>query len=216
VAPDHLDERIPRPLDILLRAVEERREDGKQGNTPAVNDGAVHRVSRNEHEVTCFDPPCLLADSKTTLAFQDQYNLVVIWLNVNDIHTIFEDVDVAREVLAVEQERSFDRISSGCWVGGEPEQSIFKSMEVLRAHGFLLLAAIATEPRVDVTSLRSARTDVPAGVLAAPIPGRWSRSLRNGRCQLLAGKTAYGPISDRRVWTGSVDRRRSQFDPERT
>lgn len=94
---DHLDKRVPRPLDILLRAVEERREDGQQGNTPAVNSGAVHRVSRNEHEVTCFDPPCLLADSKTTLAFQDQYDFVVIWLNVNDIHTIFKDVDVGRQ-----------------------------------------------------------------------------------------------------------------------
>jgi hypothetical protein len=72
-----------------------------------------------------------------------------------DIHTIFKDVDVAREVLTVEQERSFDRISGGCWVGGEPVQSIFKSMEVLRAHGLLLLATVATEPGVDVTSLRS-------------------------------------------------------------
>ena len=83
----------------------------------------------------------------------------MIWLKVNDIHTIFKDVDVAREIFSVEQERSFDRISGGCWVGGEPAQGIFKSMEVLRAHGFLLLAAIATELRWTCRVYAAAGTD---------------------------------------------------------
>jgi hypothetical protein len=109
--------------------------------SPTVDDRTVHRIARDKDH-TDLDSPGLLADSEPTLAFQDQHDLVVIWLDVDDIPTVFENVDVARDVLPVTQERTFDRVRRGCWVGREATKSVLKSMEVLRVHGGILFAAV--------------------------------------------------------------------------
>ncbi|HET9340587.1 MAG TPA: hypothetical protein VFQ55_16430 [Casimicrobiaceae bacterium] len=111
-------------------------------------------ISRDKHEVTGFDSPYFIPNSKATLTFQDQNDFVVIGLDVNDIDTVFQSVDVTRQALTVEEEGSLDGVSGCRWVGSEPLKGIRKSMEVLRAHFFLLLAAISTAAWVDVASLR--------------------------------------------------------------
>jgi len=87
---------VPLPPDIRFRSVEKRCEDGPQGNTSAVHDRPVNCISRDKHEITGFDSPCLITDSKATLTFQNQNDFVVIWLDVNDVRTVFESVDVTR------------------------------------------------------------------------------------------------------------------------
>ena len=93
--PPWLCERIPRPADVLLRPIKERNENGQKCDTPVVNDGAVHRITRNEHEITGLDSPGLIAYSEPARAFQDEYEFVMIRLDVNDVFTFLENVDVA-------------------------------------------------------------------------------------------------------------------------
>jgi len=54
----------------------------------------MHRIARDEHQVTSLDLPGLLADSESALAFEDQHELVVIRLDVDHIFTFFENVAV--------------------------------------------------------------------------------------------------------------------------
>ena len=55
---------------------------------------------------------------------------IVIRLDVNDVFTFFENVNVARDVLAVTQERSLYWVPSGCRVSREATNSILNSKEV--------------------------------------------------------------------------------------
>jgi len=79
----------------------------------------MHRISRDEHEITRLDSPGLIAYSEPALAFQDQHELVMIRLDVNNVFTLFENVDIARDVLAVTQERPLYGVAGGCGVGRE-------------------------------------------------------------------------------------------------
>jgi hypothetical protein len=56
----------------------------------------MHRIARDEHEITSLDSPDLVAYSEAALAFQDKNELLVVRLDVNDVFTFFENVDVAR------------------------------------------------------------------------------------------------------------------------
>ena len=66
-----LGERIPRPPNVFLRPIKERSENRQKGNTPAVDDGTMHRVTRDEHEIAGLDSPGLIAYSEPALAVQD-------------------------------------------------------------------------------------------------------------------------------------------------
>ena len=91
----------------------------------------MYGIARYEDQVTCLDSRDLLADLEPALAFQDQHELVVMWLDVDDIPAGFENIDVARDVLTVAQERSLDRIRGSCWIGRETLKGIFQPKEVL-------------------------------------------------------------------------------------
>jgi hypothetical protein len=90
----------------------------------------MHRIAGNKHEITGLDSPGFVANSEPAFAFQDKDELLVIRLDVDDIFTFFENVDVAREVLAVTQERSLDGICSSCRVRRETTNGIPNSKEV--------------------------------------------------------------------------------------
>jgi hypothetical protein len=85
-------ERIPRPADILLRPIKEGSENRQKRYTPTVDDGAMHRITRDEHEITGFDAPRLAAYSEPALALQNQHEFVMVRLDVDDILTFFENV----------------------------------------------------------------------------------------------------------------------------
>jgi hypothetical protein len=90
----------------------------------------MYGIARDEDQVTSTDSRGLLADPEPASALQDQHELVVIRLDVYDISALFENVDVTRDVLTVTQERSFDRIRGGGWVGRETMKGVFQSIEV--------------------------------------------------------------------------------------
>jgi len=92
------------------------------------------RVARNEHEVTGFDSPGLVANPESALAFKDEYEFVVIRLDVDDVCRFFENIDVARNVLTVTQEGPLDRVGGGCLVRSETMNRIRHPKEVLRVH----------------------------------------------------------------------------------
>jgi len=62
----------------------------------------VHRVSRDKHQVSGLDSPCLFADAKAALTPQDEDDLVVVGLYVKDVRALRQNVDVAGQVLTVE------------------------------------------------------------------------------------------------------------------
>ena len=61
----------------------------------------MHRVARNKHQITRLDSPNLFAHSKSAPAFDYEHQLVVLWLDVNDIRSVFQNIDVAGDVLAI-------------------------------------------------------------------------------------------------------------------
>jgi len=82
--------------------------------------------------------------TRKPLTPQNEDDFVVVGLAVKHVDTFSENVDVAGQVLTVEQERSSDRISRGFWIDSEPAQGIVEPVEVLRVHEELLLLAPPT------------------------------------------------------------------------
>jgi hypothetical protein len=105
----------------------------------------MHRIPRDEHQVTRLNSPRLVTHPKPALSFQHQDKFVMVWLDVDYVRIALEDVDVARDVLAITQERTLDRVRSGCRVGCETAECVGESKEVLWLHGVLLSADGATE-----------------------------------------------------------------------
>ena len=129
---------ISRPTDVLLRAVKERRKDREQCNSPAVNDWPMYRVPRNEHQIALLDSSDLLADSEPAPTFEYEHKFVVIRLDVDDIRPVFQNVDVAGNVLTVAQEGSLDGVRCCRRVGFKTANGFSQSKEVLRLQGVLL------------------------------------------------------------------------------
>ena len=55
----------------------------------------MHRIARDEHEITRLDSPRLVAYPEGAFALQDKNEFIVVRLNVDDVLTFFENVDVA-------------------------------------------------------------------------------------------------------------------------
>jgi hypothetical protein len=136
---------IARPPDILLCAVKEWSEYRQQFDPPTINDRSMHCIARDENQIASLNSPGLLPDPEPAPAFQHEHEFIVIWLNVDNVHAILENVDVAREVLAVTQERSLDRVRSGRWVSRETVKCVRESKKILWLHGVLLTDHGATE-----------------------------------------------------------------------
>jgi len=98
----------------------------------------MDRVPRNEHQITRLDSTGLLADSEPAPAFEYEHKLIVIGLDVDDIRSVFQNVDVAGDILAIAQEGSLDRVRRCSRVGLETANRVSQSKEVLRLHGVLL------------------------------------------------------------------------------
>jgi hypothetical protein len=78
-----------------IRTVKEWREYRQQCNSPAVNDRPMHRVPRDEHEVTRLNSAGLFANPETALAFQYEHELIMDGLNVDHVDAVLEDIDIA-------------------------------------------------------------------------------------------------------------------------
>ncbi len=61
----------------------------------------MNSIARDENQIARPDPRGFLANSEPTLTFQDQHELIVIWLDVDDVAAVFENVDVTRDMLSV-------------------------------------------------------------------------------------------------------------------
>jgi hypothetical protein len=90
----------------------------------------MHRIARNEHQITRLDSPGLFAHPESTPAFDYEHKLVVIRLDVNDIRSVFQDIDVAGDVLAIAQEGSLDGVRRCRRVGPETTNGVSQSKEV--------------------------------------------------------------------------------------
>jgi len=98
----------------------------------------MYRVPGDEHQIARLDSSDLLADLEPTPTFEYEHKLVVIGLDVDDIRSIFQNVDVAGNVLAVAQEGSLDGVRGCLRIGLQTANGVSQSKEVLRLHGVLL------------------------------------------------------------------------------